>query len=117
MVQNNIFRNYNFILDLGADPVGYFTAASGLSAHIETINYREGVAATEGTKRADKVAYGDVTLKYGLTESRELWDWFNTAMTGELSPRHLSIILVEPSEQTKKTMEPYANSMQRRWIL
>lgn len=96
MAQNDIYRAYNFILDLGEGPVGYFTEVSGLSIDVEAIDYREGGGAPAVRKLAGRVIYGDVTLKWGLTDSRELWDWLMTAVNGDVSRRHLSIILVEP---------------------
>ncbi|CRI67464.1 conserved hypothetical protein [Thiocapsa sp. KS1] len=99
MAQNDIYRAYNFIVDLGAGPVGYFTEISGMSIDVESIDYREGGGAPAVRKLAGRVSYGDVTLRWGLTDSRELWDWLMTAVNGTVVRRHLSVILVQPNGQ------------------
>jgi len=96
MADRDIYRAYNFILDLGAGPVGYFTEVTGLAVDIEAIDYREGGAAPAVRKLAGRVRYGDVTMRWGLTESRDLWAWLMTAAAGQVERRHLSVILVSP---------------------
>jgi len=101
MADQDIFRNYNFILDVGAGPVGYFTQVDGLSIDIETIDYREGGAGPAVRKLAGRPKYGDVTLKWGMTEDRMLWDWLMSAASGIVERRHVSIILVSSSGTEK----------------
>jgi len=115
MVQKEIYRNYNFILDLGAGPAGYFTSVGGLSVDIETIDFREGGGAPAVRKLAGRVSYGDVILKWGLTDSRELWEWLTTAMAGNVSRRHLSIILVEPNGKTEQTRWNLSDAWPCKW--
>lgn len=89
----NIYRAYNFILDLGGGTVGYFTKINGLSVDIETIDFREGGAGPAVQKLAGRVSYNNIELKWGLTESTEMWDWLMTAVKGEVSRKNISIIL------------------------
>ena len=42
MPENDIYRAYNFVLDLGGGESGYFTEVYGLSVCVENIEYREG---------------------------------------------------------------------------
>lgn len=103
MADTDIYRNYNFILDIGEGPVGYFTEVSGLGVEVEAIDYREGGAGPAVRKLAGRVKYGDITLKWGLSRSRDLWDWLMTAAAGNVERRHISIILTTPggAEQTR----------------
>jgi phage tail-like protein len=96
MANADIYRAYNFILDLGEGPVGYFSEVSGLNVEVESIEYREGGGAPGVRKLAGRVRYGDVTAKWGLTSSRDLWNWLMTAASGQVERRHLSVILVTP---------------------
>lgn len=115
MAQREIFRGYNFILDLGSGPVGYFTEVSGLGMEVEAIEYREGGGAPAVRKLTGRVRYSDVTLKWGLTESRELWDWMQTAVKGRAQRRHLSVILVEPNGQTELTRWNLSDAWPTKW--
>ncbi len=70
------YRNYNFKLDVGGDVQGHFTRVSGLEMKVPAIHYREGgerqiVLALPGRQEP-----GQITLEYGLTRSRALFDWF-----------------------------------------
>ena len=42
------------------------------------------------------VDFAEVTLRYGLTSSRQLWDWFITAMTGNGQRQNVSIVRARP---------------------
>lgn len=93
MPEQNIYRAYNFILDLGGGTVSYFTAINGLGVNIETIDYREGGAGPAVRKLAGRVSYDIIELKWGLTESTDMWDWLVTAINGEVTRKNISIIL------------------------
>lgn len=106
---NEIFRNYNFLLviDRDKEPAAYFTEVSGLSVEVETIEYREGGGAPAVRKLPGRVKYGDVTLKWGLTQNRELTDWLNEIAQGTVKPRDIHIVLRKPNgvdEATRWTL-------------
>ena len=44
MPETDIYRSYNFVVDLGGVQLAYFTEVSGLSISVESIPYREGGA-------------------------------------------------------------------------
>ena len=103
MADPELVRAYNFVLDIGEGPVGYFTEVSGLGVEVDVIDYREGGAGPAVRKLPGRSKYSPVTLKWGLTERRELWDWLTSATRGDVDRRHISIILTSPggSEQTR----------------
>jgi phage tail-like protein len=94
-VRTNPYRNYNFLLDVGGDIQGHFARVSGLEMSVPAIRYREGgerqiVLALPG--RPDP---GQVTLEYGLTSSRGLFDWFMRGVNeGAPEPKNVSIAVL-----------------------
>ena len=50
-----------------------------------------------------RVEYADVELKYGLTKSRELWDWLMTAVQGEVVRKNVSILMLD-AQGTQEVM-------------
>lgn len=91
------YRAYNFKLMIQGVTEGHFTACTGLGAKIEVIRYREG-----GTNQVvhcipGQVEYADVTLRYGLTSSHEVWDWLMAAMTGKVERKNVSILMLDSS--------------------
>ncbi len=97
MPDQDIYRAYNFRLDIQGAVAGYFTEVSGFSVHVESIEYREGGAALPVRKLPGRVSVGDVTCRYGLTSTREMWDWLVTAVEGRVERKNISIILVNPN--------------------
>jgi phage tail-like protein len=115
MAEQNIYRAYNFVLDLGGGKVCYFTKINGLSVDIETIDFREGGAGPAVRKLAGRVAYNNIELKWGLTESTEMWDWLMTAVKGEVSRRNISIILRDTDGKKEVTRWNLDNAWPCKW--
>ena len=92
-----IYRDYNFKLILeGASSEGHFTEVSPICARVTNIPYREGGANQIVHQLAGPVEYEPVTLRYGITDSRMLWDWMDTAMRGVPTRRNVSIVMLKP---------------------
>lgn len=89
------YRAYNFKLVIQGVTEGHFTECSGLGIKVQVIKYREG-----GTNQVihcipGPVEYADITLRYGLTASRDLWDWLMTAVQGKVARKNVSILLLD----------------------
>jgi len=89
------YRNYNFKLDIQGVVAGHFSVVDGFGIKIESIDYREGGNNQIVHRIPGRVQYGDVTLRYGLTKSRELWDWFMKGVHGTPERRNVSIVLLD----------------------
>lgn len=94
-VYSDPYRAYNFKLVIQGITEGHFTECVGMGIKVQAIKYREG-----GTNQVvhcvpGQVEYGDVTLRYGLTASHELWDWFLTAVTGKVARKNVSILMLD----------------------
>ena len=97
------YRSYNFKLEINGAAEGHFTECSGLNVKVESIPYREAGTNQIVRKLPGPVDYASVTLRYGVTESRELWDWLMTAVNGKVERKNVSIILLD-SEGTNEVM-------------
>src|SRR5215217_5242750 len=64
---------YNFKLVIQGVTEGHFTQCTGLGVRVEAIKYREGGTSQVVHRLPGRVEYADVTLRYGLTASKELW--------------------------------------------
>ena len=95
------YRAYNFKLEIQGVSQGHFTECTGLGIRISDIKYREGGTSQVVLRLPGPVDYGDVTLRYGLTSSTELWTWFKTALTGKVERRNVSIVLLGSDGQTE----------------
>ena len=65
---------------------------SGIEAAIESIEYREGADPLQVRQLAGLPKYGPLILRYGLTQSKELYDWFKLGVEGKADPRNITIL-------------------------
>ena len=89
------YRSYNFKLEIRGVTRASFTACSGLGVTIEAIRYREGGQNQIVHRLPGPVSYEDVTLFYGLTDSRELFEWLMTGIRGDVERRDLSVVMLK----------------------
>ena len=89
------YRAYNFKLSIQDVVEGHFTECTGLGVNINVIRYREGGMSSVVHCIPGPVEYGDVTLRYGLSASRELWEWLMSAVQGYVVRKHISILVVD----------------------
>ncbi len=89
------FRAYNFKLEIQGVTEGHFTECSGLGVRVKSIAYREGGGGQVVRRLPGPVEYADVTLRYGLTSSLDLWEWFLSAVNGTVERRNISIVLMD----------------------
>lgn len=91
------YRSYNFKLEIDSITAGHFTECNGLGAKVEVIKYREAGQGQIVHTLPGPVDYAIVTLRYGVTTSRELWDWFLRSIEGRAERKNVSIILLDSS--------------------
>ncbi len=115
MPQADIFRAYNFRLDIQGNVAGYFSEVSGLEINVVPIAYREGGAAPGVRYLPGRVEIGEVTLKYGLTSSNYLWDWLMAGVRGEVDRRNVSIIVLNNEGSNVASRWNLTNTWITRW--
>jgi phage tail-like protein len=111
-----LYRTYNYKLIFQPDIAeAHFTEVSGLGIKVNTIAYREGGAQAIVHKLPGFVEYADVTLRYGLSSSRELWDWFLTGVNGKVERRNVSIVLLHGDGVTELMRWDLLNAWVTEW--
>ena len=99
MPRKDPFRNFRFLLEIDGISQGGFAECSGFGSNVEVIEYREGGEAATVRKLPGKVSYPDITLKWGVTDSRELYDWHLAAVNGQIQRKNGSIVLQNDAGQ------------------
>src|SRR5581483_2706269 len=89
------YRAYNFKLEIMGVTEGHFTECSGMGARVQALSYREGGLSQVVRRLPGRVEYSDITLRYGLTTSKELWDWFMTAVQGNVQRKNVSVVMLD----------------------
>ncbi len=89
---------FNFGLEVGNVMVAAFTEVTGMSAQMEVFEYKEGGLNEHTHKFPGRTSFGNVTLKWGMTDDQELWDWYlktlqwTSSGSGENPRRDVSIV-------------------------
>lgn len=92
--QSELFRAYNFKLEIDGVTEGHFTQCSGVRAEVKVIPYREGGGGTVVRKLAGPLNLSTLTLSYGMSTSSELWDWFLASMSGQPQRKNVSVLML-----------------------
>ncbi|MFQ5628282.1 MAG: phage tail protein, partial [bacterium] len=70
---------------------------------VEPVEYREGDDPTYPLKLSGQTKYGDVTLKWGLTDDMSLYNWFNDVLQkgADGNRKNIAITLMDESGAEK----------------
>jgi phage tail-like protein len=99
------FGAYNFILKVkgisveGSVVKGWFTEVSGLDSEVLPVDYRNGSNGDDERKMPGLAKFQTITLKRGITNDIELWNWILNDIDGQLAPANGSIILLNENRQ------------------
>lgn len=92
------FRGFRFRVEIGGIQIAAFSEATVPSVTIENVDYREGTDPVYKRPLSGLTTYGRLTLKKGLTDSMDLYNWHNQVINlgsgGEGVKRNISLILI-----------------------
>jgi phage tail-like protein len=96
------YRVYNFRIEIDGVDRGGFRECSGLDFAQDPVEYREGIDKTLTVRKLPGlVAYSNISLKWGLSDDTELWDWLQTSVQGSTERRNGSVILMNDLGEEK----------------
>jgi len=100
--QRILYRAFQFTLEIDGIQNARFQEVSGLDTTIDVIEYREGGSSNLGPlKFPGQIKHSNLSLKRGYTDKRDLWDWFDSVMTGstESYRKNVSVIQLDMNGQ------------------
>ena len=109
------FRNFNFLVELDGIAQASFTECSGLSTTTEVIENREGGDNVTVRKLPGKTSYSDISLKWGLTSSTELWDWRQQIIDGNVVRKNGSIVVFDLDNSTEVARWNFVRAWPTKW--
>ncbi len=108
------YRNFNFLVEIDGITQAGFTDCSGFGASNDPIEYREGGENRTVRKLPGLTKYTNITLKWGLTDLRELYDWFRRTVNGVIERKNGSIIVLD-LEGNEKLRWNFFNAWPTKW--
>jgi len=92
-----------FYVEIGSVQQAIFKECSGLQAETEVLNYEEGGVNGYQHKLPGRTKFQNVSLKWGISDSNELWDWYQDVMQGKIQRKNVSIVLCnQKGEEVKR---------------
>ena len=109
------FRNFNFLVEIDGVAQASFSECTGLGSTTEVIENREGGDNATVRKLPGKTSYPDISLKWGLTASTELWDWRQQVIDGNIVRKNGSIVVFDQANSTEVARWNFVRSWPTKW--
>ena len=87
------YANFTFLVEIDGITRAGFSDATGFDTTIDVHEYREGGDNTTMRKLPGPTKYGNITLKRGVTDDQELYQWMLSAVRGDVQRRSGSIVV------------------------
>jgi phage tail-like protein len=95
------YLNFRFRVEIDGIQQAGFMECTGLGSHVEVVEYREGGDNATVRKLPGRVSYPDISLKWGITDSQELYKWHLAVIQGQLERKDGSVVLLDAQGQEK----------------
>jgi len=103
MPRQDPYRQFRFRVEIDGITQAGFNECSFADTTTEVADYREGDEPPVSRKLSGLTKYGNITLKWGITDSMDLYNWRQQVMdTGaEGARKNVSIILIDEAGADK----------------
>lgn len=79
------FKKFNYKVEIEGITEASFSEVSGFDASIDVIEYREGDEGVNYSRKLNGLTkFGNVTLKWGMTNSMSFYEWLMDVSSGKL---------------------------------
>jgi phage tail-like protein len=101
MAQRDPLVGFHYAIEVQGVVTGYFTECSGVGSEHEVIEHK--VVDEKGRELIQKIPgrlkWQDITLKRGITDNMDIWDWRDTVVQGKVEDarRNGSIVMFNQS--------------------
>lgn len=90
------YRNFRFRLEIDGLEAGGFSEVSGFDATFDVVEYRQGDdASITPRKLPGLIKYGNITLKWGSSESMVLYEWLMDIQSGTIEQKTVTITALD----------------------
>jgi phage tail-like protein len=89
------YSGFRFRIEILGLQVGGFTEVAGLDREVQVEDFREGGLNDYTHKLATVTKYQNLTLKRGLADATDLWQWHQDVVNGKIQRRQLNVVLID----------------------
>lgn len=103
-------RNSRFKLEIQGIVQGGFSECTGFDTSTDAVEYREGSDPPSARKLTGLTKFSNITLKWGLTDAKEIWEWRKQVIDGKMKEaRRNGSILVLDEQGNEKVRWNFTN--------
>lgn len=95
------YRVYKYKVEIDGITRGGFREASGLDSSQDPIEYREGTDPLHAKKLPGLNKSSNISLKWGITDDAQLWEWRKKSIDGKVERKNGSIVLYNDAGEEK----------------
>jgi phage tail-like protein len=95
------YKGFRFRVEIDGIQQAGFMECSAVGSHVEVIEYREGGEPSTVRKLPGKTSYPDLTLKWGTTDSQDLYEWHRAAVRGQVTRKTGSVVQLDDTGAEK----------------
>jgi phage tail-like protein len=94
------YRNFRFLLEIDGITQAGFSEVAIPDTSSDVVEYREGSEATTVRKLSGLTKYGNITLKWGVTDSTELYEkWRKLVEDGKMKDARKNVAIIMMDEE------------------
>jgi len=98
MARNDPLRNFRFRLEIDQITQAHFSEVAIGETVTDPVDYREGTEPAHVRKLTGLTKYGNITLKWGVTDSVELYEWHKKIVAGLVQSNRKTVKIVAMDE-------------------
>jgi phage tail-like protein len=95
------YKAFRFRVEIHGIQQAGFMECSSVGSHIEVVEYREGGDVASVRKLTGKTSFPDITLKWGMTDSQDLYAWHLQTVQGNIQRQDGSVIQLDDTGTEK----------------
>jgi phage tail-like protein len=103
-MRNDPLRNFRFRVEIG-NINAHFSEVTGFDISTDAIDYREGDEDTFVRKLPGLTKFGNVMLKRGVTDSIDLYNWYQDVVSGNVKRELVTIVVLDEKGDDKARFE------------
>ena len=101
MAKQDPYGAFRFRMEIDGLTVAQFSEISGLQAETETEPYEEGGVNDFVHELPKRTKFPHLTLKRGITDRDDLWQWYHDVVSGTVKRRNGSVVLLDSAGEEK----------------
>lgn len=96
------YRNFNFLVEIDGITQAGFSECTGFEISTDPVEYREGGDPAQTVRKlSGPTKYANIMLKWGLTDSMDLYNWYRDVTKGKVQRKTGSIVVLDVDGKEK----------------